>query len=42
MVERQFECKVKVIRSDNGPEFLLKDFYDEKGIIHQRSCVYSP
>jgi len=42
MVERQFECKVKKIRSDNGPDYLLKEFYDEKGIIHQRSCVYTP
>jgi transposase InsO family protein len=33
---------VKAIRSDNGPEFLLKDFYDAKGILHQRSCVYTP
>jgi len=29
-VERQFKCKVKIIRSDNGPEFMLKEFYDEK------------
>jgi len=41
-VERQFKCKVKIIRSDNGPEFMLKEFYDEKWIIHQRSCVYTP
>lgn len=42
MVERQFECKVEKIRSDNGPKFILMEFYDEKGIIHQRSCVYTP
>ena len=42
MVENQFEKKVKSIRSDNGPEFLLKEFYVEKGILHQRSCVYTP
>jgi len=41
MVENQFEKKVKSIRSDNGPEFLLKEFYAEKGILHQRSCVYT-
>jgi len=42
MMENQFEKKVKAIRSDNGPEFLLKDFYDDKGILHQKSCVYTP
>jgi len=29
----------KSIRSDNGPEFLLPEFYASKGIIHQRACV---
>ena len=42
MVENQFEKKVKSIRSDNGPEFLMQEFYAEKGILHQRSCVYTP
>jgi hypothetical protein len=42
MVERQFERKVKVVRSDNGPEFSLQQFYDERGILHQKSCVYTP
>ena len=42
MIERQFERKIKMIRSDNGPEFMLREFYDQKGIIHQRSCVYTP
>ena len=42
MVENQFEKKVKAIRSDNGLEFLLKVFYDAKGILHQKSCVYTP
>jgi len=42
MVERQFECQVKIVRNDNGPKFMLKEFYDEKGIIHKRSCVYTP
>jgi len=32
----------KFIRSNNGPEFLLPDFYASKGIIHQRSCVETP
>ena len=38
-VERQFDTKVKMIRSDNGSEFIMKQFYDESGIIHQTSCV---
>jgi len=42
MIENQFEKKVKAIRSDNDPEFFLKEFYAEKGILHQRSCVYTP
>ena len=41
MVENQFEKKVKSIRSDNGPEFLMQEFYAKKGIL-QRSCVYTP
>ena len=40
-IENQFENKVKSIRSDNGPEFLLQDFYAERGILHQRSCLYT-
>jgi len=38
----QFDSKVKIIRSDNGPEFLMHDFYASKGIIHQTSCVETP
>ncbi|CAJ2674628.1 unnamed protein product [Trifolium pratense] len=32
LVETQFDSKVKILRSDNGPE----------GIIHQTSCIYTP
>ena len=42
LLETQFNSKVKTIRSDNGPEFILPDFYASKGIIHQRSCVETP
>nr|KYP36109.1 Retrovirus-related Pol polyprotein from transposon TNT 1-94 [Cajanus cajan] len=42
LVENQYETKVKCIRSDNGPEFFLRDFFNSKGIIHQTSCVYTP
>ena len=41
-VERQFESKVKVIRSDNGSEFIMKEFYDDIGIVHQTSCIETP
>ena len=42
MAETQFNCKVKFVRSDNGPEFNLVSFYNSKGIIHQKSCVETP
>ena len=38
----QFNIKVKIIRSDNGSEFIIgpmKKFYREEGIINQTSCV---
>ena len=41
-VERQFDTKVKMIRSDNGLEFIMKQFYNESGIIDQTSCVETP
>jgi hypothetical protein len=42
MIKTQYNIAVKCIRSDNGPEFLLKSFYNEHGIIHQCSCVSTP
>ena len=39
-----WQC-VKVTRTDNGLEFKLgpmKNFYAEKGILHQTSCVDTP
>ncbi|KAL2252650.1 UNVERIFIED_CONTAM: Retrovirus-related Pol polyprotein from transposon TNT 1-94 [Sesamum indicum] len=45
MVETQFNLKVKRIRSDNGTEFTNKqcqDLLQNRGILHQRTCVYSP
>lgn len=38
-VERQFEVHVKSIRSENGQELKVNDYYNEKGIIHQRTCI---
>jgi IS30 family transposase len=42
LVHTQLNTKIKSIRSENGKEFLLKDFYNEKGILHQNSCVNTP
>ncbi|XP_061354958.1 uncharacterized protein LOC133299505 [Gastrolobium bilobum] len=42
LVKNQFNASVKVIRSDNGMDFLMPDFYDKMGIIHHRTCVESP
>lgn len=41
-VERQFDRKIKCIKSDNGNEFSMKHFYIEKGILHENSCVKTP
>lgn len=42
MVETQFGTKVKIIRSDNGGEFDMKQFYLQKRIIYQRTYVETP
>lgn len=42
MVKTQFGRSVKVIRSDNEPEFNLLSFYTKNGILHQKSCVETP
>src|ERR1044072_2368362 len=42
MVATQFQVTVKSIRTDNGPEFVLPEYYAKKGIFHQRSCVETP
>lgn len=42
MIETQYNLSPKIIRSDDGPEFFLSDFYASKGIIHQKSCVRTP
>ncbi|XP_021596606.1 uncharacterized protein LOC110603210 [Manihot esculenta] len=43
--ENQFDTVIKVIRTDNGKEFLSHNYRSllmNKGIIHQRSCPYTP
>ena len=42
LVLTQFHSTIKVIRFDNGPEFVLQKFYNSKGIVHQLSCVETP
>ncbi|XP_019086715.1 PREDICTED: uncharacterized protein LOC109127039 [Camelina sativa] len=43
MSERQFGKQVKIVRSDNGTEFMcLEEFFAEKGIAHETSCVATP
>ena len=42
LVENQFDTRIKIIRSDDGPEFFMTNFYASKGILHQKSCVETP
>ncbi|GAA0143116.1 transmembrane signal receptor [Lithospermum erythrorhizon] len=43
IVERQLDARVKTVRSDNGTEFFcLKQYFAERGIIFQTSCVGTP
>ena len=42
LVETQFETKIKCVRSDNGLEFKMTNFFNSKGIMHQVSCVETP
>ncbi|XP_072087345.1 retrovirus-related Pol polyprotein from transposon RE1 [Arachis hypogaea] len=41
-VKTQYDSKIRSIRSDNGTEFLMHSFFNETGILHQRSCVETP
>jgi len=46
MVERHFNCQVKIIRSDNalelGRSIIATEFFNSKGILHQTSCTATP
>ena len=43
MVRRQFEKYVKIVKIDNGTEFMcLTKYFVEHGILHQTSCVGTP
>jgi len=42
LIENHFNYNVKTVKSDNGPEFNIPQFYASKGILHQTSCVETP
>lgn len=42
LMEKQFDTKTKAIQSDNGAEFIMKQFYASQEIIHQTSCIETP
>jgi transposase InsO family protein len=45
MVKTQFGKEIKIMRSDNGTEYLnkcLQAFFNENGIIHETTCVGTP
>lgn len=45
MIENQFETTVKKVRTDNGLEFInteATNFFKTKGIVHQKTCPYTP
>lgn len=45
MLKNQFSKSIKVIRSDNGTEFVnsrVNMFCENQGILHQTTCVHTP
>ena len=41
--DRQFNKPVRMVRSDNGTEFMvLTSYFKDNGIVHQTSCVGTP
>lgn len=45
LVENQADCKIKVVRSDNGGEYVSERFdrfFKKHGIQHQTSAAYTP
>nr|GEV96804.1 TMV resistance protein N-like [Tanacetum cinerariifolium] len=45
LISNQFLKRIKVIRSDNGTQFInnrMDVFLRNKGIVHQTSCTYTP
>ncbi|WP_416514659.1 integrase catalytic domain-containing protein, partial [Klebsiella pneumoniae] len=45
MIQNEFNCSIKVIRTDNGTEFKNQNFSQilhENDILHETSCVHTP
>lgn len=45
MIHTQYNSNIKVLRTDNGLEFLtssMHNFLIEHGTVHQTTCVYTP
>lgn len=45
MVKTHFKKEIKYVRIDNGSEFVnrkVRDLFQQYGILHQRSCIYTP
>jgi hypothetical protein len=45
MIQTQFNTSIKIVRSDNGGEYMsgdLRTYFREHGIIHQTTCVDTP
>jgi hypothetical protein len=42
LVQTQFSASIRILRSDNGLEFDMADFYAQQGTLHQTSCVGTP
>lgn len=45
IVEKQTGRQIKIVRSDNGKEFVnskFKEYFAKKGIVHQTTVCYSP
>lgn len=44
-IMKQFGAKIRIVRSDNGNEFLgvtCQNIFEELGIVHQTTCFYTP
>ena len=42
MILTQFKTSIKVLRTDNGPEFAIDSFYASRGVVHQLLYVETP
>lgn len=45
IAEKQSDCQLKTVRSDNGGEYvnkLVASFCEKYGIVHQRTAAYTP